>query len=248
MKQFHKSMQSGMTLLEISVVLLVLIALAGLVVPYIGVTSGMAACQATDATLQAVKQAIMGGAAGPGYYADTLGIYPADRGDIDYNLKYLFIAGDKDEDDSIPDWPAYNPNTRTGWRGPYLSTGGLVSGTLLHGSFGTVFDSSSPEATAIPAHVHVNITTDTGSQVFDAWHRPIVLQIPYYDDDDEGPNTADYHPENARLVSAGPGSGLRSDEAGIDTTIQSKDASNRGDDRVLFLNIADPGSNNACDE
>jgi type II secretory pathway pseudopilin PulG len=238
MKRFHKARQSGMTLLEITVVLLVLIALAGLVVPYIGITSGMATCQATDATLQAVKQAIMGGAAGPGYYADTLGDYPkASQANTDtaYNLKYLFEKGS---------WPDYNPKTGVGWRGPYLSTGGLVSGTL-HASFGTVFDPGTP---ATDAHVHVNITTDTGAQVFDGWHRPIVLQIPYYDDDDEGPHTADYHPENARLVSAGPGSGLASNEASIETTIQSKDASNRGDDRVLFLNIADPGSNNACDE
>jgi type II secretory pathway pseudopilin PulG len=249
MKRFHKTLQSGMTLLEITVVLLILIALAGMVVPYVNITSGTATCQATDATLQAVKQAIMGGAAGPGYYADTLGTYPADRGDIDYNLKYLFIAGDEDKDDPIPDWPIYNPKTGTGWRGPYLSTGGLVSGTPLHSSFGTVFDSSSPEAIAIPAHVHVNITTDTGSQVFDAWHRPIVLQVPYYDADGEGSDDiARYHLENARLVSAGPGSGLRSDEAAIDTTIQSPDASDRDDDRVLFLNGPDLGNNMRCDE
>jgi type II secretory pathway pseudopilin PulG len=237
MKRFHKTLQSGMTLLEITVVLLVLIALAGLVVPYVGGTGGAAMCKATDATLQAVKQAIMGGAAGPGYYADTLGSYPAiDKASTGYNLKYLSERGS---------WDDYNPKTGVGWRGPYLSTGGPVSGTLLHDSFGTVFN---PGALATDAYVHVDIKTDTGAQVFDGWHRPIVLQIPYYDDDDEGPNTADYHPENARLVSAGPGNGLGSNEAAIDTTIQSPDASDRGDDRVLFLNIADPGSNNACDE
>jgi type II secretory pathway pseudopilin PulG len=242
MKRFHKTMQSGMTLMEITVVLLILIALAGMVVPYVGGTGGAAMCKATDATLQAVKQAIMGGKAGPGYYADTLGAYPKasqPSTDTAYNLKYLFEQGS---------WDEYNPKTGVGWHGPYLSTGGLVNEILLHDSFGTVFDSSSPEASAIPAHVHVNITTDSGSQVFDAWHRPIVLQIPYYDDDDEGPHDADYHPENARLVSAGPGSGLRSYEAAIDTTIQSKDASNRDDDRVLFLNGPDLGRNKPCDE
>jgi type II secretory pathway pseudopilin PulG len=243
MKRLHKTLQSGMTLLEITVVLLILIALAGMVVPYVNITSGTATCQATDATLQAVKQAIMGGKAGPGYYADTLGAYPkASQASTDtaYNLKYLFEQGS---------WDVYNPKTGVGWRGPYLSTGGLVSGTPLHSSFGTVFDSSSPEAIAIPAHVHVNITTDTGSQAFDAWHRPIVLQVPYYDADGAGSDDiARYHLENARLVSAGPGSGLRSDEAAIDTTIQSKDASDRGDDRVLFLNGPDLGKNKLCDE
>ena len=119
-----------------------------------------------------------------------------------------------------------------GWRGPYLLTGNVINGTL-HGSFGTVFDPASPATTA---YVHVDITTDTGSQVFDGWHRPVILQIPYF--------SGALQPEYARLVSAGPGSGLGSGDAAIDTTIQSSDASNRGDDRVLFLKIPDPGNNN----
>jgi type II secretory pathway pseudopilin PulG len=230
MKRFHKTMQSGMTLLEITVVLLILIALAGLVVPYVGGTGGAAMCKATDATLQAVRQAIMGGAAGPGYYADTLGYYPkASQASTDtaYNLKYLFEQGS---------WDEYNPKTGVGWRGPYLLTGSVIN-SPLNASFGTVFN---PDTPATTAYVHVDITTDTGEHVFDGWHRPIILQIPYFDNAPQ--------PDYARLVSAGPGSGLKSDEAAIDTTIQSSDASNRDDDRVLFLKIPDPGSNRSCDE
>jgi type II secretory pathway pseudopilin PulG len=238
MKRFHKVTQSGMTLLEITVVLLVLIALAGLVVPYVGGTGSAAMCKATDATLQAVKQAIMGGAAGPGYYADTLGSYPSDRGDTDYNLKYLFVAGDGNGADPVADWPDYSPKTGVGWRGPYLLTGRVINGPL-NASFGTVFN---PDTPATTAYVHVDITTDTGSQVFDGWHRPIILQIPYFDNAPQ--------PDYARLVSAGPGSGLKSDEAAIDITIQSRGDkdSYRGDDRVLFLKIPDPGNNSSCDE
>jgi type II secretory pathway pseudopilin PulG len=232
MKRFHKTMQSGMTLLEITVVLLILIALAGLVVPYVGGTGGAAMCKATDATLQAVRQAIMGGAAGPGYYADTLGYYPkASQASTDtaYNLKYLFEQGS---------WDEYNPKTGVGWRGPYLLTGSVIN-SPLNASFGTVFN---PDTPATTAYVHVDITTDTGSQVFDGWHRPIILQIPYFDNAPQ--------PDYARLVSAGPGSGLKSDEAAIDITIQSRGDkdSYRGDDRVLFLKIPDPGSNRSCDE
>jgi type II secretory pathway pseudopilin PulG len=230
MKRFHKTMQSGMTLLEITVVLLILIALAGLVVPYVGGTGGAAMCKATDATLQAVRQAIMGGAAGPGYYADTLGYYPkASQASTDtaYNLKYLFEQGS---------WDEYNPKTGVGWRGPYLLTGSVIN-SPLNASFGTVFN---PDTPATTAYVHVDITTDTGEHVFDGWHRPIILQIPYFDNAPQ--------PDYARLVSAGPGSGLKSDEAAIDTTIQSSDASNRDDDRVLFLKIPDPGNNSSCDE
>ncbi|PKM09905.1 MAG: hypothetical protein CVV06_18465 [Gammaproteobacteria bacterium HGW-Gammaproteobacteria-10] len=61
-------LQKGFTLLELAVVLLVLVVLAGLAMPYIGGTGRMAMCRATDATLQTVKQAIMGGAVGSGSY------------------------------------------------------------------------------------------------------------------------------------------------------------------------------------
>jgi type II secretory pathway pseudopilin PulG len=224
MKRFHKTMQSGMTLLEITVVLLILIALAGLVVPYINITSGTATCQATDATLQAVKQAIMGGAAGPGYYADTLGTYPADRGDIDYNLKYLFIAGDEDKDDSIPDWPSYNPKTGIGWRGPYLMTGvSLADKTKLAAHFSS--------------DTYVHALADGDNIVNDGWGRPIILQVPATCQD------------CARLVSAGPGTGPGLSDADIDTAIEGNEGAEvRGDDRVLFLKIADPGNNKRCDE
>lgn len=232
MKRFHKTMQSGMTLLEITVVLLILIALAGMVVPYVGGTGGAAMCKATDATLQAVKQAIMGGKAGPGYYADTLGNYPADRGDIDYNLKYLFIAGDKDEDDSIPDWPAYNPQTGVGWRGPYLMTGiSLADKTKLAANFSN--------------GTYVHALADGDSIVMDGWGRPIVLQVPPTCSISTNPTDC------ARLVSAGPGTGIGLSDADIDTKIENnEDASDRGDDRVLFLKIPDPydKGNTSCQE
>ena len=40
--------QCGVTLLELTVVLLILIALAGLAVPYVGGTAGKALCDADD--------------------------------------------------------------------------------------------------------------------------------------------------------------------------------------------------------
>jgi type II secretory pathway pseudopilin PulG len=230
MKRFHKTLQSGMTLLEITVVLLILIALAGLVVPYVSITSGTATCQATDATLQAVRQAIMGGAAGPGYYADTLGTYPADRGDTDYNLKYLFVAGDSNGADPVADWPEYNPQTGVGWRGPYLMTGvNLAKKAALASHFSST--------------TYVHALADDDSIVNDGWGRPIILQIPATCS--VSPNPSDC----ARLVSAGPGTGPGLSDADIDTTIADDKAdTTRSDDRVLFLKIADPGNNKRCDE
>lgn len=207
-----------MTLLEITVVLLILIALAGMVAPYVSITSGTAACQATDATLQAVRQAIMGGKAGPGYYADTLGYYPkASQASTDtaYNLKYLFEQGS---------WPDYNPKTSVGWRGPYLMTGvSLADKTKLASHFNNA--------------TYVHALADGDSIVTDGWGRPIILQVPATCQD------------CARLVSAGPGSGPGLSDADIDTAIEGNEGAEvRGDDRVLFLKIADPGNNKRCDE
>lgn len=238
-----------MTLLELSVVLLILVALAGLAAPYVGGTGRTAMCQATDATLQAVKEAIMGGAAGNGFYADTLGKYPADQGNTDYNLRYLFSQGS---------WQTYNPGTGVGWRGPYLMSGGHIDSGYVDGdanngelddSFARVAADVFDPITNPGGKVHAIIKNVADTQVFDAWQRPIVLQVPYYDDDDGGPNVADYHPEYARLVSAGPGNGIEPGAAAIDTPITEQDSTNRGDDRVLYLGNPDPkaGGNSPCD-
>jgi prepilin-type N-terminal cleavage/methylation domain-containing protein len=261
MKRPEKKIQHGMTLLELSVVLLILIALAGLAVPYVGGTGRTAMCQATDATMQTVKEAIMSGAAGNGYYADLLGQLPRDRFyATGYTLHYLFSRDDgldNDGDTLLPssdginnvdpddEWRAYNATTGVGWRGPYLMTGGQLDAATaggLHTSFSNLFDAGTNPA----GNVHVDHRITTMTQVFDAWHRPIVLQVPYYDDG----SGDSYHPEYARLVSAGPGSGLEPGEANIDTTIQYGDAQDRDDDRVLFLSNPDPfaGGNTPCDQ
>lgn len=254
MKRFSKNTQHGMTMLELSVVLLVLIASAGLVVPYVGGTGHAAMCQATDATMQAVKEAIMGGAAGNGYYADMLGEYPkATKGadTADYNLTFLFTKPAV--------WGAYNPQTGVGWRGSYLTSGGHIDAAYVDGdvnngeldaSFARVGTDVFDPDTNSGGKVHALIKNTVDAQVFDAWRRPIVLQAPYYDDDGAGPHAAAYHPEYARLVSAGPGNGLEIGAAIIDTPITEKDAASRGDDRVLYLANPDPkaGGNTPCDQ
>lgn len=233
-KQRFNSLQRGITLLELSVVLLILIALAGLTVPYVGGIGSTAMCQTTDATMQAVKEAIMGGTAGPGFYGDTLGYYPKATKSTaaDYNLTYLFSAP---TDSSWGGMVSFNAKTAVGWRGPYLQSGGAAIPAGLGTSFADVFNST----TNPTGKVHLAI--NGGSQVMDAWHRPIILQVPYYG--------SAYHPEYARLISAGPGTGIEPGDAAIDTNIQTQDASDRGDDRVLFLKNPDPlaGGNPPCD-
>jgi len=78
----------------------------------------------------------------------------------------------------------------------------------------------------------------------DAWGRPIILQVPYSTTDSE------YKLDYARLVSAGPGSGIGAGDAAINTKIHDDngDADDRGDDRVLFLKMPDQGNNQPCNE
>ena len=230
-RDFMKYLEKGITLIELTVVLLILIALAGVVTPYVSGTGRMAMCKATDATMQAVKEAIMGGGAGPGFYGDTLGYYPKDTKDTDLtniNLKYLFSkpAG----------FSNYNPKTAVGWRGPYLLSGGAVRDTL-HPSYNDV------------AKVHVAV--DASDPVInDAWGRPIIIQVP---------TVCAGHPDPsdcARLVSAGPGSGIKAIEAIIDTTIgdsrtyDTDHGISSNDDRILYLQMPMPASdqNTLCNE
>jgi len=221
----QKLKQQGMTLIELTVVLLILVALAGLAIPYVGGTNRMALCQATDASMQAVKTAIMGGGANSGFYMDTLGYYPKDTKDAvaNYNLRYLYSNKDGG---SVEKWKVYNPKTAVGWRGPYLMSGfNVPSG--LNDSFKT-------------GTVHTDIQNDNGSHPLDAWGRPIIIQVP------PTCSTSNNITDCARLVSAGSGSGMGAGEAVINTTIVNETASDRGDDRVLFLKTPDPVGNIPC--
>jgi len=102
--------QKGMTLIELTVVLLILVALAGLALPYVSGTSRKALCDATDVSMMNIKQVIMGR-----YYLDTLGNFPVSKSGStigsDYSLDYLFVDGG---------WQLFDLDSQVGWNGPYL--------------------------------------------------------------------------------------------------------------------------------
>ncbi|MGR8950826.1 MAG: type II secretion system protein [Gammaproteobacteria bacterium] len=255
MKRDRCFLQRGMTLVELTVVLLIMLALAGVVAPYVGGIGRAAMCQTTDATMQAVKQAIMGGAAGAGYYADMLGNYPARPGASgDYDLHYLFAFYDKTDADCASDPTAaacnrharYNIETAVGWRGPYLQNG-VTNAAPVDADDDAILTDELPASFGADsgADARVHVPVGVGDQVvLDGWGRPIVLQVP----------TSCPYSQNAlgcaRLVSAGPIPGRDIQLNGIDTQISDVGASNRGDDRVLFLQIPDPrpGGNTSCDQ
>ncbi len=270
-KRCFKALQRGMTLLELSVVLLILTALAGLALPYVHGTRDSAACQVTDASLHAIKQAIMGGGANSGYYNDTLGKFSQDlqglasATDPEYGLYYLFSDKNLQENRMHQ---RFNAKTGQGWRGPYLTTGiklGTDALDKLDTRFGAFFDATQP---AVDAYVHFDIKLHDGpdndliktnteaalvSHALDAWGRPIILQIPY---DINPANPQPYNYDYARLVSAGPtlsqaaiDTKIQYDSSGANTSLcKYPDACDRNNDRVLYFKMPDPlpGGNQPC--
>jgi len=228
--------QKGVTLLELTVVLLILIALAGLAIPYIGGTSRKVLCDATDVSMANIKKAIM-----DRYYLDTLGRFPQDLDGLtanatfasrDYNLHYLFsdrnIGGGRIH-------KSFDPDSATGWR----SGGYLQSGFVLENDLTDNFSLSTFTDPLLADHI----------VAMDSWGRPIVIQVVTnancIDSNEWGITTNEDF--CARLVSAGSGSGVGLANGDIDTRILDNSATTtvkeqhrQNDDRILYLNVPTP--------
>lgn len=231
--------QSGVTLIELTVVLLILVALAGVVVPYIGGTSSAALCKATDLTMQNVKKVIM-----ERYYLDTLGFFPkGTKNSADnYSLKYLFTKP------SDAAWQSFDLNSQTGWRGPYLNNG-ITLCADAHPTYpcneSAIYKVSKLTGTTFENTAYVSNNTAFAAGdiiVLDGWGRPLILQV--YPDSSNN--------LIARLVSAGAGNGVGLVDkygsllADIETKIT--DTTRKGDDRILYLNAPATDVNPSCDE
>jgi hypothetical protein len=141
-------------LIELLVVLMVLIAVAGIVIPNVtdlrigsfGSQRKTPAEIVTETTLLRVRAAIMGGETMPGLWQDLGGR----EAELPQTIAELFAppAGWTD---------SFDPNTRLGWRGPYIQPNGAQLGLELAGlGYGNATD---------PA-------------ILDGWGRPIVIQDP----------------------------------------------------------------------
>ncbi|MEM9347599.1 MAG: prepilin-type N-terminal cleavage/methylation domain-containing protein [Planctomycetota bacterium] len=218
----------GLTLIELVVVLIVLVALGAIIAPLLnanfeidpdGDGEGKTSQQVvTEATMVEVAEAIVG----PGGYAEAMR-FALDANGVQFGsatglpwpgpaevsggrenhpqLRYLFQAP-VDAGGSTNVLLGYDPVTRIGWRDAWLSA-----------------------ATATLYEIDGNFSDDYGEDgdlaPIDGWGNPIVIQLPNGD-----PNEIN----NVRLVSAGPNRVLDTPGA-----VSEPDGDDKLDDLVLYL-------------
>jgi type II secretory pathway pseudopilin PulG len=238
----NKIHTSGLTLMELVVVVGILAFMAGLVAYNITpsqMTFGGAAGNktagriATEATMSRVKSAIFGSADSPGYWQDMnrdMWYYPM-------HLEWLSRAPTERLADGATDQElayisammSYSPSRRVGWRGPYVQFQGDI----------------------IPLDPARGFTARLGGGAYrspiDAWGNPVVMQLPT---EIRGTNIVDYGDargdadmavfiaSNSRLVSAGP-DGILQTQLNIES-LQTFEAFQTnallaGDDIVIWL-------------
>jgi len=140
---------SGFTIIELVVVVAILAALAGMVVPLLGATTDDSMLKATKVNLSHVRDVIMGNPERPGYFSD-IGKLPEIMAD-------LFI---------IPDGESpYNRNTRRGWRGPYVTNASGTYAIDVTRGFTSVY-------------CYAGLPTRDDPAILDAWRNPLVIQRP----------------------------------------------------------------------
>jgi hypothetical protein len=204
--QTNRFRSSGLTLLELVMVVAILAFLAGLVtynltpnqLTFSGAGGNKTAGRiATEVTLSRVKSSILGSVQSQGYWQDMnrdMWYYPR-------YLEWLYRAPTEVGAENLTDeelvyhnsMMSYSPTRRVGWRGPYLQ---------FQGSF-------------IPLDPSRGFTPRIGGGVYrspiDAWGNPIVMQYPssfFGEPIDFGNARGDtamalFVASNTRLVSAG---------------------------------------------
>jgi len=235
----------GLTLLELLVVLAILTALATIVVPVISMFGRKSQEVATRENLLRLQDLLvnryipdLGGGSyvsvGSGtnpYKGTRIGNMVANLpapGAIGYTnrttyhpqLRYLFV----NPDDSVyPETMNWVPNltvlTTRRWQGPYIRHSGGSYKIHVDGST----DGIDPSFTTVYGQ-------DGDPTVFDAWGRPIVIQVPTGTDTGTESITNEPGVNFVRLVSAGP-------DGVIDTpeTVFMPTQAERDDDIIIFL-------------
>jgi hypothetical protein len=221
-KTWHRpvagSKRSGLTLIELIVILVNLIALGSLIVPQLDTFAADAEETATRATLTTIANAIDG----PGGYAETMRYVqePDESGLIGGGSGLPWpsstdIAGGREDHPQLaflfkkPAGINYNPTVRLGWPGAALSPA-----TATRYEPADSFSTAYGESGATPADL----------APLDGWGRPIIIQFPTTTD------SFDLRIEFTRLISAGANGTIDTPNDELEPS-----ATDIGDDIVLYL-------------
>jgi prepilin-type N-terminal cleavage/methylation domain-containing protein len=143
--------RSGFTLVELSVVIAIVVVMAGLALLRAGSFEDRAKRQVTYASMAAIRAAISGPPEKPGYFEDVGQLPPT-------------IAGLLVVPVNIPPSKAvFDPATGFGWHGPYFQ---YATGT---------YKITDPPGSD---HFTAQYGNTNDPAILDAWTLPIVLQIP----------------------------------------------------------------------
>lgn len=237
------------TLVELVVVVAILAALAGLVVPLLNTETDTALTTARTTTLNAIRDAMNGMVADTKYgFTPTFTYTDLHVGDLLSSARFPA---------ALQTW---KPNSRTGWHGAYIQGGLPVlnsraeRASLYPAATDKQTSAASDTKTYTDRKFYVGSTSRYGADgelaIGDEWGCPIVLQVPAVGSsfvNSSGAtitlDTAEKCWHYARLVSAGPDGildTLPDDPLAGRITGNALDSSKRGaDDVILFLNRVD---------
>ena len=231
MAEFPHMVRYGFTLIELILVVMVLAILAGVVVPLVNGISQISTPGGpksdrrivTETTMLTIRDTFLSTGSRTGIWADS-GHQP--------NRLPRTIGQICDSDPPTGTTPPFDPVTKIGWRGPYLTQWS-----------GTCPDYEGGDKNPLTGNLW---NTDGFSYIYgnpldpaviDAWGTPIVLQIDF---DGDSSITAD-EARAARLVSAGPNGKIDWDLDINNTEQDYQVASNNDsidlDDVVIYLGI-----------
>ena len=238
------SLRSGLTLLELLIVLVILTALGTLLIPSLSWMGERSQRLATQENLRRIREMVVN------EYEVDMGELPRPRPAVfaggsatrvnHPQLVYLFVNPDTHEDGDAANDFLVEGTVLSGrrWNGPYVQHSGMEY-------FVTDADTSLATGTNYTNRYGVgDAATRVGDPtITDAWGHPIVFQQPDADTDDDGAadtdmngdgNTddadLDYAQLHTRLVSPGRNGRLETAPDALMPTL-----SERGDDEVVFL-------------
>ncbi|MEM7473740.1 MAG: hypothetical protein AAF483_02030 [Planctomycetota bacterium] len=222
----RRPLRAGFTLVELTGVLIILVLVAAMIIPLVGGSSGIlsvdigngeqsAEAIVTQTTMQSIRDTLISTGTTTGLWADMGHI--ANR--LPRTIGQMF-----DSTAPVAGTPSFDPVTKIGWRGPYLTQ-----------ATGTYPDVTTSDWNARNFSATYGATGDPA--MIDAWGNPIVLQVDF---DVDGSITS-LESLDTRLVSAGPNGTIDLDLTDRRTEAEYLAAYQNQliDDVVLFVGITE---------